>query len=171
MGEEATAETIRQLLPDFTRIHLAIHGIAYEQMPLASVLCLQDKPLSLYELFGMNMAAELVVLSACRTGTGTITRGGEVFSFARGLLAAGAKAVVVSLWPVDDTATALFMVEFYRQLAADKSAAEALQLAHQLRALARGEVTERSTADVTAPQSFPLFADTYYWAPFVLIGS
>jgi CHAT domain-containing protein/tetratricopeptide (TPR) repeat protein len=187
LGDEVTADNVRHLLPRFKRIHFATHALAYEQIPLASVLCLKDNPLSLYELFGLNLAADLVVLSACRTGAGNITRGGEVTSFARGLLAAGANAVIVSLWPVDDTATALFMAEFYRQLKVNTSIAAALKLAQtylrtlpeqrfrqeqkRLWALAQGEEAPMPASDGLPEPSVPLFADMYYWAPFILIGN
>jgi CHAT domain-containing protein len=72
----------------------------------------------------------------------------------RGLLAAGARAAVVSLWPVDDASTGLFMETFYQTLRAGASPAAALRAAqHRLQAMAgRG------------------YQNPYYWAPFIVVG-
>jgi CHAT domain-containing protein len=89
----------------------------------------------------MHISAELVVLSACRTGQGKATLGDDVVGFTRALLAAGACAVLVSLWPVDDVATSLFMGKFYRELRDGKMPPSAIQTAQNyLRTLTREQI-------------------------------
>jgi CHAT domain-containing protein len=119
-----------------------------------------------------------VVLSACNTGRGRITDGEDVVGFARALLAAGVKHVVVSLWPVDDEATCYLMEQFYENLMQSMPVAEALRAAQatvqdskeeeiktylQNRGVRLAPQVER---DVVKDYSHPKF-----WAPFVLIGA
>jgi tetratricopeptide (TPR) repeat protein len=96
---------------------------------------------------------DLVTLSACDTETGVMSRGEGIQSFSRAFLAAGARATVTTLWPVEDRATAEFMRTFYQHLAAGDAKAEALRMA-KLNFLRRN-----------GPWSQPL-----YWAAFVLNG-
>jgi CHAT domain-containing protein len=91
-----------------------------------------------------------VTLSACETGLGRAA-GGDLVGLCRGFLAAGARTLVVSLWRVDDAATAELMAAFYRQLTAGQSPAAALRAA-QLAGLAR-------------------YGHPYYWAPWVVVGN
>jgi CHAT domain-containing protein len=92
---------------------------------------------------GMRLNADLVVLSACDTGRGQTTGGGDVLGLTRGLLAAGARAAVVSLWPVDDVSTSLLMGAFYRHLRAGATPAAVLQAAQRyLRALTPEAISE-----------------------------
>src|SRR4051812_1111055 len=95
----------------------------------SAVLLANGSALTVYELMGLHIDADLVVLSACRTGQGETTRGDDVLGLTRALLATGARAVVVSLWPVDDLAASILMGEFYRQLRDGKSPAMALAAA------------------------------------------
>lgn len=75
-----------------------------------------DGILSARELAGMNLSGvDLAVLSACMTGLGYITPDG-VYGLQRGLKAAGVKAVIASLWPVDDKATSVLMINLFRNM-------------------------------------------------------
>src|SRR5262249_25572727 len=120
-------------------------------------------------------------------------QGGEGYlGFAQALLLAGARSVVLSLWKVDDTATALLMIRFYENLlgkrdgragsVSDRSKAEALREAkHWLRnltadevqqwaaALPAGERGERARPPAARSAARP-YAHPYYWAAFILIG-
>jgi CHAT domain-containing protein len=89
------------------------------------VLAGQDE-LTVAELVGMRLGANLAVLSACDTGRGAATLGGDVVGLTRALLAAGVRQTVVSLWPVDDVVACLTMVAFYDELAQGKPPAPAL---------------------------------------------
>jgi CHAT domain-containing protein len=82
-----------------------------------------------YELFGLQLDADMVVLSACETGTGKIAPGEGVLSMARAFRFAGARSVLMSLWKVDDAANASIMGDFYRLLGEGASKSEALRKA------------------------------------------
>ncbi len=94
----------------------------------------------------------LVVLSACETGLGQFASGEGVYGLAQSLHEAGARAVLATLWPVSDAATAVFMQRFYARLAAGDDPQVALQTVQRAFA-SEGE-----------------FRDPIFWAPFVLTG-
>src|SRR5947199_140621 len=77
---------------------------------------------------GWSIDADLVTLSACDTGVGQFTNGDGLLGFAHAFLARGARAVVLSRWKVDDTATALLMVRFYENLLGRKKMGRAAAL-------------------------------------------
>jgi CHAT domain-containing protein len=80
------------------------------------------------------LATDLVVLSACDTGLGTVRVWEGVFGLRRAFALAGAKTLVMSFWKVPDRQTKDLMLDFYRQLLADKPRAEALREAqHELK--------------------------------------
>lgn len=95
---------------------------------------------------------QLVVLSACETGTGDVANGEGVYGLRRALVLAGAQSQLVSLWKVDDAATAQLMGEYYTQLKSGKGRADALRLAQ------------------AKLRNNPATAHPYYWAPFIPVG-
>jgi CHAT domain-containing protein len=118
-----------------------------------------DGFLQLFEVYGLGLDAELAVLSACDSAVGLEVAGEGVFALSRGFLAAGARSVVASQWPVDDQATAALMAMFYRELALDLAAGRPLGVS---RALDRARKHVRHD---------PRWSSPVYWAPFVLTGS
>jgi CHAT domain-containing protein len=89
-----------------------------------------DGYLRLHEIYGLNLPAELVVLSACQTGVGKQVKGEGLIALTRGFMYAGARSVVASYWKVDDKATSELMAEFYRQMFVNKlKPAAALRMA------------------------------------------
>jgi CHAT domain-containing protein len=118
--------------------------------PVKDRLAGKDGFLHMDEIASLKLNADLVVLSACRTGQGTMARGEGVTGLARAFLYAGSKGVVCSLWSVDDRETANLMVDFYGHLKEGRPAADALRDA-QLAMIRAGKA--------------PL-----YWAPFIVIG-
>lgn len=161
-GFAATRESA--LAPDlgqFRILHFATHAQLEIDQPLLSAIVLAQRgpqgqeiegSLRAHEIYGLELSAELVVLSACETGLGREVPGeGLVSGLPRAFLAAGARRVLVSLWPVGDRETAELMTAFYRHLAQQRlPPAQALQLAQiELRRLGR------------PPRS---------WAGFVLLG-
>ena len=120
-------------------------------MPAVSLaLVLADGRLSFYDLFRMKLHADLVVLSACETGHSDGSPGEELLGLSGGLLMAGARAVVVSLWEVIDASSARFMELLYARLAAGMPVAEALA----------GAMVEMQT----------LAPHPAHWAPYILLG-
>ena len=202
----------------FGFIHLATHGVIDEGVPTRSAViltqtglpdpleqALSHKPvfdgrLSVREIQrGWELRAELVTLSACETALGREAGGEGFVGFTQALLMSGARSVCLSLWKVDDMATALLMQRFYANLLGVRPGlsqplpkAEALAEAKAwLRGLSRVEVTalaakltsgEARAAGAKrrpAPQNLGVpagadddrpYAHPYYWAAFVLMG-
>ncbi len=113
--------------------------------PSASSIVLAGRDeLTVADLIGMRVDADLVVLSACDTGRGAAGLGGDVVGLARGLIAAGVRRCVVSLWPVDDVASCVTMEAFHRRVAAGAPPAAALHAAQsEIRALTADGLTAR----------------------------
>lgn len=172
-------------------VHLATHGVFEEGAPDLSALALagQDE-LTVAELLGLGLDADVAVLSACHSGRGATTLAGDVVGLARGLLAAGARHSVVALWPVDDLVGCLVMVMFAELLAAGETVAAALSTAQrtvrdmssedrenryarlaveaELPAAAGGRRTSRELAPLERDRSDS--RHPMWWAPFIHIG-
>jgi CHAT domain-containing protein len=139
-------------------LHLAAHAQVDLVDPLESrILLAPDERdtgfLNARDVYGVNLGrTALVTLSACESGLGRIERGDEIVGFTRSFLSAGASALLVSLWPVSDESTELLMTVLYRELAAGKDAAQALQTAQ------------------TAVRAKTRFAHPFFWAAFDLVG-
>ena len=162
LRDKATETTFKKIAPDASIIHLATHAIIDDQQPLYSKFVLtkeegsdDDGFLNTYELYNMQLKANLAVLSACNTGSGKLSRGEGIMSLARGFVYAGCPSVVTSLWAVDDKSTAILMKRFYEGLKKSLSKDEALR-ASKLDYLQKAD----------SIKSNPL-----YWAAFVLIGN
>ncbi len=149
-------------LSQYRYLHFATHGLVDTQHPELSGLVLsmvneRGEPvngfLRLQDIFNLNLPVELVVLSACETGIGKEVRGEGLLGLTRGFMYAGAPRVVVSLWKVDDAATAELMGRFYEGMLVRK-----LPPAAALRA---AQLAMWQDSRWRAP---------YYWAAFVLQG-
>ncbi|MDG3088490.1 CHAT domain-containing protein [Vibrio hannami] len=133
LRSEATETTIKNDAANYGIFHLASHGIFNAETPLESSLLLapdsyNDGHLTVAEIYGMSLNADLVTLSACETGLGDIVSGDDVVGLNRGFLYAGADSILSSLWPVEDKPTAYFMTSFYGYLKENEKV-KALQLA------------------------------------------
>ncbi len=136
-------------------IHIATHGRMRLDAPHFSSVLLADGQFNALDAFQLDVkACELVTLSGCETGKALIGGGDEQLGLGRAFLAAGAKSLVMSLWPVEDTATTIFMQHFYLGLLDGKTRAEALRDA-QCRLL---------------HHQSPMYAHPYFWAAFRLVG-
>jgi tetratricopeptide (TPR) repeat protein len=133
--EQATESALRGHADDSGLLHVAAHGVFRNDAPLFSSLHLEDGPLTVNEIYELNLSqAALVVLSACQTGLGQ-GRGGEMLGLTHAFFLAGAPTLVVSRWRVEDEITAQIMEDFYAALVRGEPTAEALQEA-QLNVLA-----------------------------------
>jgi CHAT domain-containing protein len=174
-GPNATIDEIRPKLRTHRQLHFATHGVLYDEAPLLSGMALADGyVLTVQELMGLRLDADLVIVSACRSGLGARTGGEEIVGLTRGLLAAGARAVVVTLWPVADVSTAMLIVRFHKHLREGSDVGKALQQAEVwLSGLSVSDlVAEHATfRDLGSPRVEPA-GPTYpqQWAPFVVIG-
>ena len=166
LGGKATKAAVQDGLHAYSLLHFATHGVLSEEAPmLASLLLAEGEALTLYELLGQRLDADLVVASACDTGRGMMTGGDDVFGLTRGLLAAGARSAIVSLWSVNDASTSLLMSHLYRCVRAGDAPAVALQRAQNtLRSMNAQELREELAdlaswlaieAEATAPDQAP----------------
>ncbi|MFE4372836.1 CHAT domain-containing protein [Streptomyces sp. NPDC056835] len=122
-----------------TAVHFACHGVLAPDDIAGSAISCADGPLTMDDLLGVRIRADLVTLSACRSGESRGRPGDERLGLARAFLIAGAKSVLVSQWQVDDLSTALFMERFYDLLVAGAPRGRAL---HEARATVRGMTVE-----------------------------
>jgi CHAT domain-containing protein len=149
-GAGATRARFLDAAPGADVVHVATHGVFREDDPHFSALRLADGWMSVHDLYGMRLDAGLVCLSACQSGRSWIGAGDELVGLARGFLHAGARNLVVSLWPVHDDSTVRLMDGFYARLGAGEPVEEALR-----------------TAMLDLRRELP---HPYQWAPFVVIG-
>jgi CHAT domain-containing protein len=112
-------------LGEYRFIHFATHAVINSENPDLSAIALtqvdeQGRPLngllSTQDIHHLRLSAELVVLSACRTGLGKDAAGEGLLSLTRGFLSSGAARVIVTLWSIEDQATAEMMSRFYRRM-------------------------------------------------------
>jgi len=164
LGFEANrAAVMNDDLSKYRIIHFATHSFLDTAHPELSSIVLstldrQGKPqegfLRAHEVFNLKLGAELVVLSGCRTGLGKEVKGEGLYGMTRGFMYAGSKRVLVSLWDVQDQATAQLMTDFYRDLLGPKRPNTAA-------ALRAAQIAIWRDVRWQAP---------YYWAGFVLQG-
>ncbi|TKG93933.1 CHAT domain-containing protein [Puteibacter caeruleilacunae] len=135
LDKQATEKQFKESLSAQNIIHIATHGISRGDNQSGLFFTMTDDDgedgfLSLRELYQLNIDADLVVLSACKTATGTIKEGEGVMALPRGFVYAGAPHVMASLWKVHDKNTKAFMTAFYKYLLQDKAGySKALQQA------------------------------------------
>lgn len=150
VGKEAREDKLKQYGPAAGKLHIAAHGVFRSDNPMFSSIRLGESWLNLFDIFNLQLGAELTVLSACETGMSAVWEGDELLGLARGFLYAGTPSLVVSLWTVNDRSTAQLMRKFYSGLNSGLSKSHALR---------------EAIVDVKAQSPHPFF-----WAPFVLMG-
>jgi CHAT domain-containing protein len=137
LGSTATESNFMKRYQDFDILHLAMHAIINDSLPMFSKLAFSpeadstsasDGWLTTSEIYNLQLNSRLSVLSACNTGSGTLLDGEGVISLARGFLYAGCPSFVMTLWEVEDRSGAEIMGEFYRLLRAGKRTNQALRL-------------------------------------------
>ncbi len=122
LGEAAGEDQLRRHGARARIVHLATHGHFRRDNPMFSAIQLGTSRLSLFDLYDLELDADLVVLSGCGTGLAEVTAADELVGLSRGLLHAGARAVLVTLWDVNDESTTELMRSFYTQLTAGPAA-------------------------------------------------
>jgi CHAT domain-containing protein/tetratricopeptide (TPR) repeat protein len=150
LGADASEQALRDGGSRSQLVHIASHGYFRQDNPMFSAIRLADSYLSLYDLYSMDLPVDLLTLSGCVTGLNFVAEGDELIGLSRGLLYAGARSLLLSLWDVDDRGTAEFMQLFYSNLLQKRGKAEALR-----------------SAMLDLRNRYP---HPYYWAPFRLIG-
>lgn len=123
LNNEATETKFKEIADDYDIIHLAMHTMIDNEKPMYSKLVfsksndtINDRFLNTYELYGLELKAKMVVLSACNTGSGKIEEGEGIMSLARGFIYAGVPSIIMTLWEVEDKSGADIMTLFYQKL-------------------------------------------------------
>ena len=188
-GPEATMERLlEELTKDYSLLHFATHGILNEYTPQLSGIVLAepnvpetgqhpglvaegtrgsatntqtDSFLPMSRIYELSLDSDLVVLSACNTGIGEVIDGEGVLGFKRAFMFAGAHAVAVSMWSVQDRSTALLMRSFYERLQ------ETEKPINQLNSLAYAEALQKARLQLIRQRSYQHPA---YWAAFTISG-
>lgn len=162
LNDEATENIFKHEANKYDIIHAALHTKINNEKPMFSNLVLSqsndsddDGMLNTYEIYGLDIHAQLIVLSACETGSGKLNSAEGIMSLARGFLYAGCPGVVMTLWKVEDNQSAKIITSFYKYLTQGKSKIEALRLS---------KLDYLKTSD-------PLFSHPYFWAGYVDIGN
>ena len=172
--QHASEEYVKsEEIQNYRILHFATHGFVNEENPkLSGILFAQDTTVIidslthlvaqqdegiLYqsEIYNLNFNADLIVLSACQTGLGKITKGEGVIGLTRALLYAGTKNITVSLWSVNDKSTSKLMINFYENLLDNK---KQVKFAEPLSEAKRKMIEDGK------------YSHPYFWSPFILIG-
>ena len=149
-------------LSKYRYVHFATHGYLDSERPDLSAIVLslvdqngqpQDGFLRAHEIYNLTLPAELVVLSACQTGLGKEIKGEGLVGLTQGFMYAGARRVVVSLWNVNDKATAELMQRFYNGMLKEKQSPSA--------------ALRKAQAEMSQQKQWQ---QPYYWAAFVMQG-
>ncbi|MGW6054430.1 CHAT domain-containing protein [Streptomyces sp. NPDC055189] len=189
-GRQATRDRVMTSAPGCEVLHLATHGQVDDLSPSRSRLALAGTDaLDMADLIGCARAPRLLVLSACNSGRGTATAGGDVLGLTRSAMITGAHGAVVSLWPVGDLTGCLVMTAMYERLT-DGTAADVPTALHgaqqEVRAMnsaerdaVYGQLAVAAQASPSAPgtrDSEALHSQAAadraprHWAPFIYVG-
>lgn len=146
-----------ELLDDYQYLLFAMHGVLPGEVDhiVQSALVLSDDFLTMGDVFGLKLNADVVSLSACNTGRGTQVKGEGVVGLTRAFMFAGTPVVAVTLWSVESLSAKELDIGFFRALNNGMPPARALQ-AIKLQMIRGGYD--------------PLYRSPYYWAPFVVFG-
>lgn len=162
LGDAARKEVFVAKIPYYQVLHIATHSVLNQESPEYSYLAFTaldvDSSLAdvlfLYEIYKLQLSADLTILSACQTGIGQYHRGEGLMSIARAFTFSGAKSVMASLWSIDDRQTHQLMTNFYDALGEGLSKSTALRSA-------KLDYLSQNNAEQAHP---------YYWAAMVLNG-
>ena len=160
-GPAASEGLFKKLAGESHIIHLATHAFLDDEDPLKSKLIFsegnveEDGFLNVYEIYNLDLAARMVVLSACNTGTGMMKNGEGIMSLARAFIYAGVPNIVMTLWTVSDRQSYKLMLGFYRQLISGRSTETALRRA-------KLDFLDEAEPEYQHPQ---------YWSGFIFVGN
>ncbi len=153
--DKASKVAFKQFAPSFHYLHIASHGEFNADNAMNSRLLLaktgsEDGSLTINELYGMRLDADLVTMSACETGLGKVFNGDDLVGLTRGFLYAGSSNVVASLWLVGDHATSELMKRFYTNM---------------INSIPKRDALRQAQLDMRKELPHPFF-----WAAFTLTG-
>ena len=160
LGASSNKENLMAQGKEFQYLHFSAHGIINNERPYQSHLQLRpsesnqnDSLLQLQTIYGLDLPAQMIILSACDAGVGPLQKGQGLISLARGFAYSGAKSLVTTLWSVNIGASNELMTNFYKYLSEGERKDEALFYAKK-------ELIERDGT-----------IRPFHWAGFVPIGN
>lgn len=159
--DEATEDQFKKIAKNYRILHLATHSKANDLLGDYSYIAFTEisdstsnnERLYVKELYNMELAADMAVLSGCESGVGKIQKGEGIISLSRAFAYAGAKSTVISLWNINDLGTLIFMKYFYKNIKSGMSKDAALRSA---------KLSMLEETNHIAP---------YFWASFIPIGN
>ncbi len=161
-GKNATKTKFVATATQASVLHLAMHTVLNDDEPFQSQLVFAPDDdnfstglFTIGELFGMQLSADLAVLSACNSGNGKLNKGEGIMSLSTGFQYAGVPSVIMTHWDVNDKYSADLMAGFYTYLA---------------EGLEKNVALHRAKLDMIN-QGSSLYSHPYYWAGFTLIGN
>ncbi len=158
---EATLENFKTNIENHNIIHLATHAQTDNELPEYSFLAFspnekEENLIYVNDLYAMHINAELVTLSACKSGVGDLKKGEGLLSISRAFYYAGAKSLVYTLWNINDSSSSEIMKNFYENLSKGVPKDEALRNAKLI-------FLEKHKENK--------FAHPYYWSSFIVSGN
>jgi CHAT domain-containing protein len=157
-GKEGTKKQVTQGMEDCTWIHLACHGVQRPDEPTKSALILEDGHLTLEEIIELNLPkAEFAFLSACQTTTGDENLSEEAVHIAGGMLLAGYRGVVATMWSIQDDLAPDVTNGFYGHIMKDKGRPDSRKAAEALHKSVQA-IRKKGNVKLTD------------WIPFVHLG-
>jgi len=165
--EEASEELMKSTeLKNYKYIHIATHGFVNSEKPELSGIVLSemktggnDGVMYTGEIYNLEINSDLVILSACETGLGKVSKGEGIIGLTRSLLYAGTNNIMVSLWKVADLSTSELMINFYDELLkSEKSNNNSFAYSNSLHHAKLKMIGNKQ------------FAHPFFWSPFILIG-
>ncbi|MCF8225364.1 MAG: CHAT domain-containing protein [Bacteroidales bacterium] len=162
MDSMASEANFKKHASDYYVLHLAMHTILNDQEPMYSRLAFtrnfndttEDHDLFTYEIYNMQLNADMVVLSSCNSGYGKMQKGEGMMSMARGFIYAGCPSIIMTLWQVSDRSSSELMSNFYKHLKKGKSKKSALRQA---------KIDYIRASD-------NLKSNPYFWSSFLVVG-
>jgi len=153
-----------QEIKDFKYLHIATHGFVNSEKPeLSGIVLSQNKEghndgvLYTGEIYNIEINSDLVVLSACETGLGKVSKGEGIIGLSRALLYAGTNNIMVSLWRVADESTSELMIDFYDSL---------LAIEEQNNSIYTNSLHVAKLKMIDSKK----FSHPFFWSPFILVG-
>ena len=159
-GDAATKDNFLHKAKNYKVLHLAMHTIIDDMNPLYSRMIFQKETsgdreiLETYELYSLQLQADLVVLSACNTGSGQLQLGEGIMSLSRGFLFAGVPSIVMTGWEVHDKSGSELTELFYNYLKQGLSKDVALQ---------KAKIDYLNTSNM-------LKSHPFFWASYMVVG-
>jgi len=156
IDKEATETKFKEICSNFDVVHFSTHGLADDQRPLYSMICLakdekNNGEVRAYEVFSLDLKANLVALGACETGLGKLSEAEGLIGLVRSFLYAGTPTVIASLWSVYDRPTMELFINFFKYWKKE--------------GMSKAEALSRAQRELAKEYGLPVA-----WAGFIMIG-